>query len=477
VPAAPVQVPPDLRPLLRREPAPFAHFTPAARDALLSAAVQHGLLAAVEGRLPPDDPALRQRFERLAAAARLADSVLRRALEEALTALAAAGVSPVVLKGPALADRIYPDPSLRAATDLDLLLAEPELEPAAEALRAAGFFRGSPLVEAYQRRHHHHLQLLRPHGPAVELHFRAQSGFGAAFPTAELLARALPGRLGGGAPLRLLAAEDELLVLAVHGAAHLLRRGAWLLDLLLYLEVHPALDWAELGRRARAYRCARPLAWALARVQALGGQVPAELLAPLGRLRQAGCERLARAALARRGRRGGALALAFDLALRDRPWTAPAVVLREAGWVVRRRVRLPALAGLRPRPASCDGPAMAAEGRSMRPFWQPVRGGSMRPTLREGDEVLLAPAVELSPGDVVVVRLPGRSGTVLHRVVSLADAGVVTRGDACAHLDPPAPRTAVLFRALARRRDGGEAPIPALDGPQPQAAGRGEAAR
>ncbi len=473
MPAARVQAPPDLRPLLRREPAPFAGLSPAACEALLAAAVRHGLLAAVDGRLPPEDAPLRQRFERLAAAVRLQDALLRRALEEALEALAGAGVSPVALKGPALADRIYPDPSLRPAGDLDLLVAEPELEAAAAALLRIGFTRGPPLQEAYQRSHHHHLQLLRPLGPAVELHFRPQSGFGAAFPAGELLARARPHRTVGGAAVRVLAPEDELLVLAVHAAAHMGQRGAWLLDLLLFLERHPALDWAEMLRCARAWRCARPLAWTLARLQALGATVPAAALAPLDRLRRAGCDRLARAAVRRRGRRAGALQLAFDLALRDRPWTAPAVVLREAGWFLRRRARLPGLGGLRPRPASCDGPAMAADGRSMLPFWQPVRGGSMRPALREGDEVLLAPAVELAPGEVVVLRLPGRPGTVLHRLVEVGEAGVVTRGDACARLDPPAPRSAVLFRALARRRGGREEPVPELGG----ALARGEEAR
>jgi hypothetical protein len=474
VPAARVQAPPDLRPLLRREPAPFAGLSPAAREALLAAAVRHGLLGAVAGRLPPGDAPLRQRFERLAAAVRLEDALLRRTLEEVLAALGGAGVSPVALKGPALADRIYPDPSLRPATDLDLLVPEAALEQAAAALLRIGFIRPAPLVEAYQRRHHHHLQLLRPLGPAVELHFRPQSGFGAAFPAAELLARARPHR-SGGAALQVLAPEDELVVLAVHAATHLAERGAWLLDLVLYLGRHPDLDWAEVLGRSRAWGCARPLAWSLGRLQALGAAVPAEALAPLGRARRAACDRLARAALRRRGRRAGALRLAFDLALRDRPLSASAVILREAAWALRRRVRRPGRARPSPGPASREGPAMSADGRSVLPFWQPVRGGSMHPALREGDEVLLAPAAELSPGDVVVVRLPGRSGTLLHRVVEAGDASVVTRGDACAHLDPPAPRSAVLFRALARRRDGQEAPVPGVGAPRQ--VDRGGAAR
>src|SRR5512140_4032334 len=97
---------------------------------------------------------------------------------------------------------------------------------------------------------------------------------------------------------------------------------------------------------------------------------------------------------------------------------------------------------------------------AMLPFWQPVRGRSMLPTLREGDEVLLEPAAELALGEVVVARVPSRRGTILHRVVGLDGARVVTRGDACLRSDPPVPRANVLFRATAFRRPGTEGRIP-----------------
>ncbi len=100
----------------------------------------------------------------------------------------------------------------------------------------------------------------------------------------------------------------------------------------------------------------------------------------------------------------------------------------------------------------------------MLPFWQAVRGDSMLPALRDGDEVLLASPVEVTVGDVVVVRVPSRPGTILHRVVHREGARVVTRGDACLRNDPVLPRANVLFKALARRRQGTEAPIPAALG-------------
>lgn len=334
------RAPADLRVLLTRQPAPFEELSPAARDELLSAAVRHGLLAAVAGRLPPGDPGLRRRFERLAAGARLRDARLREVLEEVLAALAAASVLPVALKGPILADRIYADPALRAATDLDLLVPEDQLERSVAVLLGLGFRRGSAMVDAYQRRHLHHLQLLRSPGPDVELHFTPQSGFAARLPADAFLARSVPHRTGRGTALRVLAPEDELIALAVHAAGHLLSRGEWLLDLVLFVERHPTLDWRTVEERAAAYGCRRALAYALGRVRELGAAVPSGRLLAIDAVRRSMSAALARASLAHQGRRAAALQMAFQLVLSDRPWRAPGLVLVEAWWVVRRRAHL-----------------------------------------------------------------------------------------------------------------------------------------
>lgn len=338
----------DLRALLTRQPAPFQELSPAARDELLSAAARHGLLPAVAGHLPADDPGLQSRFARLATGARLRDARLRVVLEEVLGALASTGVLPVALKGPILADRLYPDPALRASSDLDLLVPEAELDRSAEALLSLGFRRAPAIVDAYQRRRLHHLQLLRSPGPDVELHFTPQSAFGARLPAAAILARARPHRTGRGTPLRVLAPEDELIALCVHAAGHLLARGQWLLDLVLFVERNPGLDWQAVQERATAWRCRRALAHALGRARELGAPVP---LLHLDAARRGLSAALARAALARRGRPASALQMAFQLVLSDRPWGAPGFVLAEAGWVVRRRVHLLArlLTGLRRR--------------------------------------------------------------------------------------------------------------------------------
>jgi len=59
-------------------------------------------------------------------------------------------------------------------------------------------------------------------------------------------------------------------------------------------------------------------------------------------------------------------------------------------------------------------------------------GGSMQPTFREGDELLVIPLGEALPrrGDVIAFNLPGEDRTIVHRVELVGDAGIHTRGDA-----------------------------------------------
>jgi len=59
-------------------------------------------------------------------------------------------------------------------------------------------------------------------------------------------------------------------------------------------------------------------------------------------------------------------------------------------------------------------------------------GGSMQPTFREGDELLVIPLGETLPqkGDVIAFNLPGEDRTIVHRVEVAGEGGIRTRGDA-----------------------------------------------
>jgi signal peptidase I len=84
-----------------------------------------------------------------------------------------------------------------------------------------------------------------------------------------------------------------------------------------------------------------------------------------------------------------------------------------------------------------------------------VRGDSMRPTLRTGDRVTLAPREPrlLRAGCLVAVRTP--EGMRVHRFVGLDEKGWVrTAGDAVDHRDAPVPEQSLLGEVIEVERDG-----------------------
>ena len=230
----------------------------AGRDGVLGILRPELLLA----RVPVPEDA-RRLLERLEAVERLWQANVARALDRALLALDAAGIQTAALKGPALAERLYPEAAMRRCTDLDLLIAERDIERAACALEPLGYELEDGLAALYARRHHHHLHLAGRRPPVIELHFRAYVGFGVTLPSETLLARARAHHTGGGAPCWVLAPEDELLYLGVHAAGHCFDRLLWLYDLKLFMSRNPGLDWTLLASRARAFGV--EAAWALAR--------------------------------------------------------------------------------------------------------------------------------------------------------------------------------------------------------------------
>lgn len=86
------------------------------------------------------------------------------------------------------------------------------------------------------------------------------------------------------------------------------------------------------------------------------------------------------------------------------------------------------------------GEVLRATGR----FRLKVNGWSMLPTIWPGDilEIRAATGDELLPGDIV---LYGRDDRLfVHRVVTLQDGQLITRGDAMRQADPPIPGDGVL---------------------------------
>jgi len=223
--------------------------------ALADQAERHGVLgilqrtlAASAYRLPPEAGDV---IRRRAALQRLLQRRNDEVLSEILAALDDAGVEAVALKGPVLGERLYGDPTLRVAWDLDLMVALRDVPAAKAVLDDLGYLVHP--VPADRDPEGHHIKASRDDSPLVELHFRLTSNFGALIPSEEFLSRALPYRTARGASCRVLAPEDELFYLILHAAEHLFARLAWLLDIKVLLAAHPGLDWAVVADRARAH--------------------------------------------------------------------------------------------------------------------------------------------------------------------------------------------------------------------------------
>ncbi|HVH12034.1 MAG TPA: nucleotidyltransferase family protein [Longimicrobium sp.] len=77
---------------------------------------------------------------------------MRWMLGDALAALAAAGVEPILVKGAATAHTLFPEPGTRPMSDVDLVVRPAAIGAAERALAGAGFVR---LPSAYERRPYH----------------------------------------------------------------------------------------------------------------------------------------------------------------------------------------------------------------------------------------------------------------------------------------------------------------------------------
>jgi hypothetical protein len=174
---------------------------------------------------------------------------LSQTLADALTALNAAGVEPVLLKGCALWARTPPPACDRLISDLDLLVKPQEMQAAIDALVSAGF---GVLGDDRLTRDHDVVVLGRPADVgAIDLHQRPPGPRGAVeISDADL--RSV--RLEGGAA-KVLSPELQILTAAIHDQlhdAHFWRGGfdiRRLLDIAVIAE--GSVDWARLAARCK----------------------------------------------------------------------------------------------------------------------------------------------------------------------------------------------------------------------------------
>lgn len=175
------------------------------------------------GLLPECVPAEeRQRAAEMAPRFYLLDRIQVIALQEVLEALTSAGIPSMLLKGHALAERLYEDPLERLSVDIDLLVHRESMQPVHEALQSCGYDPVNP--EFYAQTHFHTPYLRRDHGLpfVIEVHWELSPGTSPVqFRPDAWWPMARPSRLRAGETLLPPPAR-----MVVHHAWHAFNKGA-----------------------------------------------------------------------------------------------------------------------------------------------------------------------------------------------------------------------------------------------------------
>lgn len=235
---------------------------------LLEASRRHGVDALLHWRLRGAAlaPAITAGLARAFGSNTRRSMVLSGMLVRVFDAFANAGVRALPLKGPLLAARYSEHPALRRCSDLDVLAHDADLKRAQEVLEALGFTTppNGGIVDRRVRRFRAHDKFWHAaSGVCLELHWRlAVDDFAFAFPAEALLARSRPWTWQGRS-IPMLAPEDLVLTLAVHGSRHHWSRLEWRHIFARVLRHERLLDWAEVWSEARRLGVARMLGFAL----------------------------------------------------------------------------------------------------------------------------------------------------------------------------------------------------------------------
>jgi hypothetical protein len=199
---------------------------------------------------------------------------------EVVTALRNAGIRSILLRGPALADRLYGPHHLRLYVDVDLLVDPSELAAAEELLARLGFVE-SALEAAFpeERPGHAHTWVGRRGGVCVDLH-RTVIGAGAEPGTLwEILAGRTEPMAVGGSEAEVLDEAGSAFVVALHAAHHGPGQHQQLADLTRALERFPPDTWRRAAGLAARLDATPALAAGLRLVPA-GERVATELELP-----------------------------------------------------------------------------------------------------------------------------------------------------------------------------------------------------
>ena len=253
--------------------------------ALLTVTGHHGLLGLVltrlqrEGVLGAIPDSQTRLWEASLRTLRLQAAVWDLERDRILELLRRCGLGAVVLKGAALRLTTYRESVERQFGDLDLLLHPEEVNPAQEALLAAGYRPPNAAKQEAYLRHHFHLPLQSAAGFVVELHWaliQPDSPF--QLDSDGFLRRARLHPRTAGPPTRVPAVEDMVLHLASQNLEDSFSRLRRLVDLDRVVAAEGGLDWRALMDEGYAGNLGNVLAHSLTLARRLlGTEVPRQI--------------------------------------------------------------------------------------------------------------------------------------------------------------------------------------------------------
>jgi hypothetical protein len=150
----------------------------------------------------------------------------------------------VAVKGPGLSQRAYGDPAARQYVDLDLLVRQRDIPRAAELLVAAGCDSrvSSEAIRAGKIPGEYHFRC-QDSKIIIELHTERTLRYFPLPPPVEEYFRFKTSLSVDGMPVPVLSAEDEFILISVHGATHFWERLMWISDVAAMVYNQPELDW------------------------------------------------------------------------------------------------------------------------------------------------------------------------------------------------------------------------------------------
>lgn len=154
-------------------------------------------------------------------------------------------------KGPALACRAYGDMAARCYADLDLLVRHADVLSVTRQLVAAGYVSQTPL-SAIENQRVPGEYIFHRAGTQSILELQTQRSFRyfpRPLPIEDFFQRSTTVKVDGRA-VPALSAEDEFVLIAVHGAKHFWERLMWIADVAAMIYNCPEVDWKRIKQAA-----------------------------------------------------------------------------------------------------------------------------------------------------------------------------------------------------------------------------------